>query len=630
MPNVLRLVSFVAFAALIASSSLAAPQAPAAAQSAPKPAPPAHAAPHNVILFVPDGLRDAIVDPTTAPAMDALRKAGVTFANPHSIFPTFTTANASSMATGHLLGDTGDFSNTIFTGYKVTVAGYSFTPFLENDPVIADVDEHFGGNYLDEMTILQAAHDRGIQTAAIGKLGPVAIFDAADTKGERTIVVDDSTNRVDAGGKPVGRPLPADIAQALQAASGAAQAPTRGANGSSGDAMTPGTTVANVEQQNYFVTAATKVVLPRFKAAGKPFVMVFWSRDPDGTQHNQGDSLGTFTPGINGPTSLAAIKNADDDLRALRTAVHDLGLDATTDIIVSSDHGFSTISKESSTSPSAKFALTGVPAGSLAPGFLALDLAATLGMPVSDPDNGDAVVHPDLEKKYPSRGNGLIGFDSTKPDVVVAANGGSDLIYLPNDKARELAAKIVPFLLAQDYVSGLFADGRLGTLPGTLPLASIALSGTAITPHPAIAVSFRSFASGCAVPVRCTVEVADTNLQQGQGMHGSFSRADTANFTAAVGPDFKRGFVDPAPVSNADVGITIAKILGLTLAAKGTLIGRAFTEAMPGGTVPAFTRGTERSQTPGAGGVITVLRYQRVGTERYFDAAGIPGRTVGL
>ena len=28
-------------------------------------------------------------------------------------------------------------------------------------------------------------------------------------------------------------------------------------------------------------------------------------------------------------------------------------------------------------------------------------------------------------------------------------------------------------------------------------------------------------------------EIADTTLQQGQGMHGSFSRADTGNFTAA-------------------------------------------------------------------------------------------------
>ncbi len=61
-------------------------------------------------------------------------------------------------------------------------------------------------------------------------------------------------------------------------------------------------------------TSPTKAVLPTFKDRNKPFVMVFWSRDPDGTQHNQGDSLMRLIPGINGPTSLAAIRNADNNL----------------------------------------------------------------------------------------------------------------------------------------------------------------------------------------------------------------------------------------------------------------------------------------------------------------------------
>ena len=57
--------------------------------------------PHNVILFVPDGLRGRIVSPETAPAMAEVRDRGVNFKNSHSMFPTFTTANASAMATGH-------------------------------------------------------------------------------------------------------------------------------------------------------------------------------------------------------------------------------------------------------------------------------------------------------------------------------------------------------------------------------------------------------------------------------------------------------------------------------------------------------------------------------------------------
>ncbi len=54
--------------------------------------------------------------------MAALRDQGVNFANPHSLFPTFTMPNASGLATGHFLGDTGAFSNTIYTGYPVADA----------------------------------------------------------------------------------------------------------------------------------------------------------------------------------------------------------------------------------------------------------------------------------------------------------------------------------------------------------------------------------------------------------------------------------------------------------------------------------------------------------------------------
>ena len=57
-------------------------------------------------------------------------------------------------------------------------------------------------------------------------------------------------------------------------------------------------------------------------------------------------------------------------------------------------------------------------------------------------------------------------------------------------------------------------------------------------------------------------------------MHGSFSRADTWNFMAMQGPDFKSQFVDPAPASNADLGRTIAQLMQLDTADKGKLIGR--------------------------------------------------------
>ena len=157
----------------------------------------------------------------------------------------------------------------------------------------------------------------------------------------------------------------------------------------------------------------------------------------------------------------------------------------------------------------------------------------------------------------------------------------------------------------------------------------LGLKGKAVVPHPSIVVNFRSWSSGCAEPTNCSVQIADTVLRQGQGMHGSFSRGDTLNFTAAIGPDFKSGYVDPLPVSNADVGATAARLMGLTQKARGTLVGRVMTEAMPNGAIPKGYSGTVKSQ-PAANGLRTVLMYQRVGAQRYFDAAGFPGRTLGL
>ncbi len=575
--------------------------------------------PHNVVLFVADGLRFRMVDEQTAPTMAAIARNGVTLRNGHALFPTFTMANASAMATGHMLGDTGVFSNTIDAGFEVPGAGNSLTPFLESDSVLGDIDEHFSGNYLDEVTILKLARAKGYSTASIGKLGPALLFDHTERTGEQTIIVDDAT------GSPKGIPLSGEMISRLKAARLPLAAPSRGENGRAGNFVTPGAHSANVIQQGYFADLTTQAVLPLFKDRDKPFVLVFWSRDPDGTQHNQGDSLNTLVPGINGPTSLAAIRNADDDLARIRSALSELGLLDSTDIIVTSDHGFSTISKESQTSSTVKTKFADAPANRLPLGFVALDLAQALNLSLIDPDDNYRLVEAGQHTK---NGNGLIGGDRKNPKVVVAANGGSDLIYLP-DGDQALAKKVVDFLLSQDYVSGIFVNSKLGKYPGALALDAIDLEGSAVTPLPAIAISFRSFDTVCGEPVRCTVEVADTVLQQGQGMHGSFSRGDTWNFMAMQGPDFKSQFINPAPASNADVGRTIAELMHLDVSDKGKLIGRVLTETLPNGALPDVTSRVVTSD-PAPNGLTTVINMQMVGATRYFDAAGFPGRTVGL
>src|ERR1700680_1320933 len=253
-------------AILLLSSGLSALSAGAAsAQNSP---------PRNLILFIPDGLRALKVTPQTAPAMAEVRDKGVNFKNPHALFPTFTMANGSAMATGHYLGDTGNFSNTIYTGYASAPAGDTVVPFIENNAVLVDVDGHFGGDYLNEETILKMARTKGFSTAAIGKVGPTLLFDhtdRADRPGLHSIVIDDST------GAKTGVPLSEEMKAALTKAGLPLAAPSRGDNGKSGDAKTPGTLMPNTAQQAYFADVASKIVLPMFKARRQPFVHVFWS-----------------------------------------------------------------------------------------------------------------------------------------------------------------------------------------------------------------------------------------------------------------------------------------------------------------------------------------------------------------
>ena len=192
-----------------------------------------------------------------------------------------------------------------------------------------------------------------------------------------------------------------------------------------------------------------------------------------------------------------------------------------------------------------------------------------------------------------------------------------------------MAAKVADFLMGQDYTAAVFVNDALGPIPGTLPMSAVNLMGSARTPTPSMVVSFRTETSGCDKPETCEVLVSDSELQQGQGSHGSLSRGETHNFMAAVGPDFKAGFVDPAPVSNADWAWTAAKALGIELHPKGKLTGRVMDEALKGGQVPAFQARTVRSDKA-SNGFETVLDYQQVGDQRYFDAAGMPGRVYGL
>jgi hypothetical protein len=630
--------------------------------------------PHrNVIVFVADGLRHGSVNSKDTPALWQVRTEGVDFRNSYSLFPTFTTANASAIATGHALGDTGDFSNTIWVGHATYDTGnYGLAagtpvPFIENDQALGDLNDHNGGNYLGEQTLLAIARAHGYQTAALGKIGPAAIQDVtavAPVNGNMpppmAIIIDDAT------GTPAGVALPPALLEQLSAAKLPPETPARTngfaptsqySNGYGGSLTRPGTLAANTLQQQWMADVTTRVLLPWFEREQKPFAIVYWSRDPDASQHNQGDSLNSLSPGINGETSRAGIQNADRNLKQILD-----WLDAhpeikrNTDVVVTSDHGFATIARRAvdrfghaSSAESARHYYLDADGhvdtdkGELPNGFLAIDLAVALETKLWDPDRrgaptsrfpfrevhlgsvGSSVgpITGPADWDHPAFGNGLLGpriekADGSDATAIVGANGGSDLVYVPSGD-RQTVQKIVTTLLGLDYVDGIFVDDKYQPMAGTLPLSAINLVGATKIPRPTIVVAFRSFYLNDA-DLQSGIQVSDTSLQEGQGMHGGFGRDQTYNNMAAFGPDFKKAYVDNAPFGNADIVRTLAQILGFDLKPNGKLVGRVAREALNGGKDAPAIEMKNLTSSP-ANGKRTILKYQELDGIRYLHSA---------
>ena len=633
----------------------------------------------NVIIFVADGLRYGSINAQDTPALYEIRTKGVNFENSYSLFPTFTTANASAIATGHRVGDTGDFSNTVYIGFQIFGTGNfnhapgTAVPFIENDEMIADLNSRKNGNYLNEATLLEVARKNGFNTAAIGKIGPTVIQDIAEINprdnrfaAPQAIVIDDSTSyNVDDLRNPVSQsiPMPKELIDRLlklgipldaPARTNGYPAKSRYDNSYAGDAQKPGTVLPNTLQQQWMTEVTTQAVLPMFVDSGKPFVVVFWSRDPDATQHNQADNLNELEPGINGPSSKLGVENADRSLaRLMQWLDANPKVRGNTDIFVTSDHGFATVSrreldrnKTPTKSESARhFYYDGsnrldTPEGFLPNGFLAIDLALALHTNLWDPDSfapsgssspykqvrltTEGHVHTN-EWDRPSHGNGFLGAAISKLDgsdamAIVGSNGGSDLIYVPG-KNPQSVRQIVKALLGFDYVSAIFVDDRYGKLPGTLPLNLIDLVGSAVMPQPDIIVAFKVFYLTPGDLIE-GISVSDSSLQEGQGNHGSFGRECTWNNMAAIGPDFKQGYVDKAPVGNADITPTLARVLGLDMPAKGKLQGRVIEESLAGKPDASSPKTTPVLSDPDPDhNLRTVLFMQEFGGQKYFDSA---------
>jgi hypothetical protein len=167
--------------------------------------------------------------------------------------------------------------------------------------------------------------------------------------------------------------------------------------------------------------------------------------------------------------------------------------------------------------------------------------------------------------------------------IVVAANAGSDYLFVPDGDPNTVKAAVVS-LQSRLQCGAIFVSDRYGDIPGTLPMSLIHTEPPATGRGPDIIVSF-TFDDQVAVAGRPGISYASSVNRRGD--HGSFSPTDTHITMLAHGPDFKSGLYDPLPTANVDIAPTVARILALDMPG---VQGRVLEEALQGGPhVTAYT-----------------------------------------
>ncbi|MCU1283064.1 MAG: hypothetical protein JWM53_6610, partial [bacterium] len=488
----------------------------------------APAASKKVIVFVWDGLRPDSVAMADTPNLYAMQQAGVNFSDNHSTYPTFTMMNSAAFATGSFPATTGFYGNSLYapgaTGASSGGSSQDFVDpvFTEDYAVLQDLDTYYNNRLLLVGTLFQAAQAKGLTTAAVGKSGAAFLQDYK--KGG--FIVDEKMVWPLALAKEIqahGDVLPSTTAFAYapgQIALGSVNGtPTASparvtlldkATGDPTAAQSAPPSAANLYLMQTYLT----YVLPK-----APDLTLIWFRSPDSPEHNYG-------PGS--PTYHDALKSQDFLLGQLQASLKAKGWDNTTDIIVVSDHGHSNVSGPLSLFPLRAIAAGAVGAVDAANGWSAsgdvrlADLLARVGggtptfpnvydgngcmyVPAMSGLKSDASpVYPTLPfdttctaaKTAPANSNGYTTRAYLVPAgplpagaVVIATNGGSDYLYVP-DHSATVVQSLVSFLQKREEVGAIFLNSTYGTINGTLPMSMVKLESTGRAPDIIISYDF--------------------------------------------------------------------------------------------------------------------------------------------
>src|SRR5947207_7112470 len=557
----------------------------------------------RVIVFVWDGLRADDLNPEIAPNYFALARSGVVFADHHAVYPTFTMMNSASIATGAYPGVHGVYGNVVYApsakgkNAKGADIDFSAPAFIEDFGVVEAVRDSYQGKLTLVSTMLRAAQVKGLTTAAIGKFGAAFIQDYA----RGGIILDEDAAMPLSLAKELqqaGYPLPRNSVNAYETGAltiathnGDPTAPiliARLNDGQTGDPLDRSGALSR-RGFAYLTDVFVNYVLPN----KKPDLTIFWSKEPDATSHAYGP--GTFN-------SIDATRMNDEILGRIVEKLRQLGWEDSIDIIITQDHNHSTVSGDVAQYPLRAIVDRGVgphdPHGYSVSGFVrtaelltrdglkAFDGAGCRDIPILSGIMADGThLYPSKDDQQGSVCGRAQKYTSPsyvvpKPvpagAVVVAANAGSDYLFVPDGNIDTVKAAVTS-LQSRLQFGPIFVSDKHGEIAGTLPMSLIKTENSSSGRAPDIIVSF-SFDENVAVAGKSGISYASSVNRRGD--HGSFSQTDTHISLLAHGPDFKSGLYDTLPTANVDIAPTVARILKFSMP---DVQGRVLEEALQGG-----------------------------------------------
>jgi arylsulfatase A-like enzyme len=479
-------------------------------------------APITHLVIVVDGLRPDYVTPDVMPRLAQLGRRGIVFNAHHAVFPTVTRVNASSFVTGAYPETHGVLGNTIYIPSVDPARGLD-TGERENLERV----EHAEGRLLTAPTLGEILSQHGKKLLAVSSGSTGSSYLLNHTPGTGAIVHTEYVRPIELGPRVL-----------------AAVGPV------------PPHATPNDAQNRYAIDAYLKFGLDDLH----PDVTFMWLNDPDGTAHEKG---------IGDPLSRTSLTLVDAGIGHIEDVLQSKGLLDRTNILVTSDHGFSTHTGE-------------------------LQLSA--------------IVEPFAKHMA----------DGSK-DIVVA----EEAIYLRGGDPARLTA-IVFELQRRPEVGAIFTrpgtvNGQ-GVVPGTLSY-DVARWNHARSGDILVSANWTSEANAAGFK--------GTTSQPGVAGHGTSSPFDIHNTLIAAGPDFRTGAVSAVPTANVDVAPTLLQLLGMPVPPGMT--GRVIREGLRSGPAPSSVPVTHRAITVRSqdGSYELTAHVSTVGAADYFDDAGVerrPGR----